>query len=109
MLYQISVLKNRHSKWVTGKIVFLKGLWVLTAKAPGVAGAFFKSSSSVTDWVELLRQLYSACFHRVRWFGGLTRKTGVGNSEQRQKRRFRFGGGVGREAGFSAARLTIRL
>jgi hypothetical protein len=112
MLYQISVLQNRHSKWVTGKIVFLKGLWVLTAKAPGVAGAFFKSSSIIEDWVELLRQLYSACFHRVRWFGGLTRKTGGRELASKGKN----GGlgseavwGVDREAGFSAARLTIRL
>jgi hypothetical protein len=48
----------------------------VNGESPGfLAGAFFISSSIVADWVELLRQLYLVCFHRVRWFGGLTRKT----------------------------------
>jgi hypothetical protein len=42
--YVVLCLQNRHSKWVTGKIVFLKGLWVLMGKAPALAGAFLISS-----------------------------------------------------------------
>jgi hypothetical protein len=107
--YYFWCLQNIPSKWVTGKIVFLKGLWVLMGKAPVATGAFFKSSSIVADWVELVRQLYLVYFHRVRWFGGLTRKTGSGKAGKGKKTAFGFGGGMGGEAGFSAARLTIRL
>ena len=34
-------LQNRHSKWVTGKIVFLKGLWRLKMKTPVLAWVFY--------------------------------------------------------------------
>jgi hypothetical protein len=54
-------LQNRHSKWVTGKIVFLKGLWIFKGESPVLAGAFFKSSSIVADWVELLGNAYLVC------------------------------------------------
>src|SRR5216683_8409614 len=69
--YVVLCLQNRHSKWVTGKIVFLKGLWVLSGKAPALAGAFFISSFYYSGLVELVRQPYLVCFHRVRPFGGL--------------------------------------
>ena len=91
-------MQNRHSKWVTGKIVFLKGLGALMVKAPVVAGAFFMSSSIVADWGKLLCNyigLYLVCFHGVRWFGGLTSfllgflqfaaRTGNGKSKSKGK------------------------
>ena len=83
----------------------------VNGESPGLwPGLSFKSSSIVADWVKLLCQLYLVCFHGVRWFVGLTRVfAGVGCSGQRQRRRFGFGGGMGREAGFFAAGLTIRL
>jgi hypothetical protein len=33
-------LQIRHSKRVTGKFVFLNGLWALTAKVPALVGTF---------------------------------------------------------------------
>ncbi len=38
--YDFVCLQNSHSKWVTGKIVFLKGLWVLMEKPRLLAGFF---------------------------------------------------------------------
>jgi hypothetical protein len=43
-------LQNRHSKWVTAKIFFLKGLWVLMVKPQLLAGAFFDSLTSLAGW-----------------------------------------------------------
>jgi hypothetical protein len=34
-------LQSIHSRYFTGKVLFSNELWVLTAKAPVVAGAFF--------------------------------------------------------------------
>ena len=65
-------LQDSHSKLVTGKIVFLKGLWVLMGKPRLLAGAFFDSVLSITDWVKLLRHADVVCLHGVKWFGGLT-------------------------------------
>jgi hypothetical protein len=44
--YACLYLQNIHSKLVTGKIFFLKGLWVLMAKARH-AGAFFDPVSII--------------------------------------------------------------
>ena len=70
--YDFVCLQNLHYKWVTGKIVFLKGLWVLMGKPRLLAGAFFDSVLSITDWVKLLRHADVVCLHGVKWFGGLT-------------------------------------
>src|SRR5260370_2895807 len=68
-------------------------------ESPGlVAGAFFDSLTSLADWVELVCHVDLVCWHGFRVFGGLTRKTGCRNIEQRQKRRFGSGGGMGRSA-----------
>jgi hypothetical protein len=83
MIYAVLHLQNRHSKWVTGKIVFLKGLWLLTAKARWRPGAFFDSLLIIADWVKLLGNVYVVCFNGVMWFGGLTRVfAGVGRRDR---------------------------
>jgi hypothetical protein len=41
---------------VTGKIVFLNGLWVLMGKPRLLAGAFLFTVSIIAGWVELVRQ-----------------------------------------------------
>src|SRR6266851_7294551 len=73
MVCVVLCLQNRHSKWVTGKIFFLKGLWVLMGKPRLWPGLSLYLVSIIADWVELVRQPYLVCFHRVRPFGGLTR------------------------------------
>src|SRR6266702_8195829 len=77
----------------------------VNGESPGLAGAFFDSVLSITDWVKLLRNVDILCLHGVKRFWGLTRKTG---SVQRAKQRFGLGDGMGWRSGFlrSAARKS---
>jgi hypothetical protein len=74
--YDLLCLQNRHFKWVTGKILFLKGLWLLKGKAPAVSGAHFDSVLIITGWMKLLRNADVVDYEMDTGFGGLTKKTG---------------------------------
>ncbi len=69
-------------------------------ESPGLAGAYFKSSSIVADWVELVRHADSVYFVRFRWFWALTRKQGVGMASKGKD------GGLGLEAVWVEKRVS---